>query len=74
MTKFIIQYMVDRAKFTAEGTAYFEGSPRYAMEAIGMSNGKVYKDLYELGFIRTGRGKKARWIIPNHIAMVKLGG
>lgn len=58
----VLRYMVTNAR-----DGVFEGSPREMMEDLDVSSGPLYHALYECGLRRTGRGRKAKWTIPQHI-------
>lgn len=58
----IIQYMV---KNSVNGV--YKGNPRKFMESLGGSGGSYYTKLYEMGFEKVGRDKKAEWTIPQAI-------
>jgi hypothetical protein len=45
----------------------FIGTPRPKMEEIAVSSGPLFKALYEMGIKREGRGRTARWTIPQSI-------
>jgi len=45
----------------------FIGTPRDIAEEIAVSSGPMYDALYEMGITREGRGRTARWTIPQGI-------
>ena len=45
----------------------FHGSPRKKMESLSASSGTLYAALDKLGIHREGRGRSAKWKIPQHI-------
>jgi len=45
----------------------FTGTPRDIAEEVAVSSGPMYDALYAMGITRQGRGRTARWTIPQNI-------
>lgn len=63
----ILQKVV-RAMVLDSQDGVYDGSPRKRlMEKYGSSSGPLYRGLKQLGIVRKGKGKTARWFIPKSV-------
>jgi len=62
MIEKVIEQMVNKS---VDGV--FHGSPRKIMENLSASSGTLYDKLDKVGIHREGRGRSAKWVIPQHI-------
>jgi len=58
----VIRYMVEHQE-----NGIFIGTPRTIAEEVAVSSGPMYDALYSMGITREGRGRAARWTIPQNI-------
>ncbi len=58
----VIRYMVAN-----QVNGIFIGTPRTRAEEVAVSSGPMYHALRDMGMIRQGRGRTARWTIPQDI-------
>lgn len=58
----VLRYMVAN-----QVNGIFIGTPRDTAEEVAVSSGPMYDALYGMGVTRQGRGRTARWTIPQDI-------
>ncbi len=58
----VLRYMVAN-----QVNGIFIGTPRDTAEEVAVSSGPMYRALYGMGVTRQGKGRTARWTIPQNI-------